>query len=257
MRKADFTHDAYLALMEALKSVGYEFSLFRELAPTGKTVALRHDVDRLPMRAQALGELEASLGIKATYFIRTKPHVFKPAIVQALTEQGHEIGYHYEDLVDSHGDTERAWEYFRRNLDRLRSVAPVSSIAMHGRPFSKIDGRDLWKDFDYRALGISREAYLDIDWTSVHYFSDTGRGWNSTANVRDRLLSDRRLSSPRLRSSRELGEFLATSRAPAIISTHPERWTASPAGWLQVYATDGMTNILKRILHYCRRHTTE
>lgn len=247
MRDADFTHDAYRALMGALKSAGYGFSLFREPAPTGKTVTLRHDVDRLPMRAQALGELEASMDVKATYFVRTKPHVFKPAIIQALAERGHEIGYHYEDLVDSQGDAARAWDYFRRNLDRLRSIVPVSSIAMHGRPFSKIDGRDLWRDFDYRSLGVSCEAYLDIDWSSVHYFSDTGRGWNSTANVRDRPLSDRRLNSPRLRSTRELGQFLATGGAPAIISTHPERWTASLAGWLQVHATDGMTNAAKRI----------
>ena len=189
-----------------------------------------------------MARLEAQHDVAATYFFRTKRHVLRPRIVAAVNGLGHHIGYHYEDLVDARGDPQRAWDGFRRNLSRLRQIAPVDCIAMHGRPLSRWDGRDLWQHYDYRSEGIVCETYLDPDWRHLHYFTDTGRGWNNGVNLRDRPRGSDALPSPSLPSTRALGEFLANTRASAMILAHPERWTATRLGWVQAFVTDIAVN---------------
>lgn len=248
----DFTLGSYGRLVEFLKAKGCRFEALDRWRPAPSAVAMRHDVDRLPMRALAMARLEAEAGVRATYFVRIKPHVFRPGVVEGLVDLGHEVGYHYEDLVDASGDFASAWDSFRRNLEALRRYAEVTSIAMHGRPLSRWDSRDLWARFDYRALGLRCEAYLDIDWTSTCYFTDTGRAWNGTSNIRDRPLGRSR-TSPALASTAALGVFVATQGTPAVISSHPERWTTSFAGWLQVYGQDKATNFVKRLVGAARK----
>ena len=104
---------------------------------------------------------------------------------------GHEIGYHYEDLhlarrkgkgerrkakgksqkskVESqksgvNGEEElaaMAIESFRENLVKLREIAPIDTICMHGSPYGHVDPRVLWKYYDYSNFGISVEPYFD------------------------------------------------------------------------------------------------
>lgn len=248
----DFTLGSYRALLAHLQASGCSFEPFNRWQGRPGLVSMRHDVDRLPGRALAMAQLEADAGVRATYFMRVKPHVLRPGIVERLSDLGHEVGYHYEDLPDANGDFEQAWTSFRRNLAMLRRHTEVTSIAMHGRPLSKWDSRALWTRFDYRSLGLSREAYLDIDWTQTCYFTDTGRAWNGTSNVRDRPLGPARPSPPQA-STKVLADFVATSGTPAVISSHPERWTASASGWAQVYCQDKATSAVKWLVGAARK----
>lgn len=248
----DFTLASYRHLVGHLHASGCSFRTFDSWRAGSGVVAMRHDVDRLPERALAMARLEAESGVRATYFLRTKPHVLRPGVVERLIELGHEVGYHYEDLPDAGGDLELAWDSFRRNLETLRRLAVVTSIAMHGRPLSRWDSRKLWCRFDYRSLGLLCEAYLDIDWTTTCYFTDTGRAWNGADNVRDRPLSQSRPSAT-LASTEALANFVATKGTPAVISSHPERWTTSILGWTQVYGQDMATNLLKRLVGAARK----
>lgn len=243
----DFTLDAYRRLIQGAGAFGAATAPMAEWQPVPGAICLRHDIDRIPGRALAMARLEAALGQRATYFVRMKPHVFSPSLVETLSGLGHEVGYHYEDLPDAGGDFVRAWDGFRRNLDMLRRFAAVSSIAMHGRPFSRWDSRDLWHRYDYRALGVRCEAYLDIDWSRTCYFTDTGRGWNAASNVRDRPAGVLR-PSPCLPTTESLLAFLASGGTPAVVSSHPERWTGTVAGWLAVWATDAATNVAKKAI---------
>ena len=60
-------------------------------------VVLRHDIDRKPMNALRMAELEYELGIQSTYYFRF-PCTFKPEIIRKIRDLGHEVGYHYEVL---------------------------------------------------------------------------------------------------------------------------------------------------------------
>lgn len=247
----DFTLAAYRQLLQRLTAEGAQLGpMLGEMAGAVAdwSVRLRHDVDRWPSRAAAMGRAEAGLGVRSTYYFRVKRHVFDERIISELSDACHEIGFHYESLADARGDMALAWDLFRRDLDRLRKLVTVKTIAMHGRPFQNWDSRDLWKHYDYRSVGLVSEAYLNIDWTGTRYFTDTGRCWNGTSNVRDRPLVRNALSSPRLESTSHLADFLVAQRGQAVVSSHPERWADGILDGAVMAVIDGGTNIAKDLL---------
>ncbi len=103
----DFTLKTYKVLLKVLLKKNYSFFTFQEyiennlslITGNSSIIILRHDVDRLPENALKMAQIEKELGIKSTYFFRTIKSVFKPEIIGEIAEMGHEIGYHYENLV--------------------------------------------------------------------------------------------------------------------------------------------------------------
>jgi len=101
-----------------------------------------------------------------------------------------------------------AIEDFENNLNRLREICPVQTVCMHGSPLSPWDNRELWNHTDYRQYGIIGEPYLDIDFVSVLYLTDTGRRWDGEkVNVRDKVPNsgDRRQETGDRRQEVKLG----------------------------------------------------
>jgi hypothetical protein len=251
----DFTLKSYASILTSLKQAGFTFITYEEyfqgnVERESNFVIMRHDVDRLPGRSLALAKLEHSHGVRSSYYFRTKPTSWDDAIMKSIAEMGHEIGYHYENLSDTNGDLNNGFKDFESNFLRFRSIYPVKSIAMHGRPFSKWDNRDLWDEFEYKNLGILGEVYLDTDWSNVDYFTDTGRAWDSSANLKDRpkdssTPQEGERASVKVSKTPELIDYISKTDRDLIISTHPERWTSSISGWLQVLSQDSLTNILK------------
>ena len=82
--------------------------------------------------------IEREMGWKATYYFRAVPESFDESIILQIASLGHEIGYHYESLATCHGNMEAAYSDFCRNLERFRSLVPVTTIAMHGSVRDKI-----------------------------------------------------------------------------------------------------------------------
>jgi hypothetical protein len=80
-----------------------------------------------------------------------------------------------------------AIESFSKNLERLRGIAPVKTICMHGSPMSKWDSRLLWKYYNYRDFGIIGEPYFDLGFSEIFYLTDTGRRWDGeNVAIRDK-----------------------------------------------------------------------
>lgn len=79
---------------------------------SGKVVCLRHDVDRLPVNALKMAELEYQVGIQSTYYFRYIKTTYKKDIIQQIAEYGHEIGYHYKTLAKARGDIVLAHSIF-------------------------------------------------------------------------------------------------------------------------------------------------
>jgi hypothetical protein len=216
----DFTFKIFKNLINSLLSKSYKFVSVREYLinhPESKTIILRHDVDKLPLNSLAFAEFEHELGITGTYYFRMVPDSFNENIIKAISNMGHEIGYHYEDanlvlknhpdlclrtsknlLQDHKGLMDLSIQSFKNNLQILRNIAPVSTICMHGSPLGKIDNRFLWKYFRYKDYGVLGEPYFDINFEKVLYLTDTGRMWNGESfSIRDRWQKNNDLSNYR------------------------------------------------------------
>lgn len=240
--------------MIAAINQGYHLTSYEEYlelhdrVPDLKTMILRHDVDRLPENSLATAALQASLGVKGSYYFRSVPQSFQPDYITQIRDLGHEIGYHYEDLALSQGDTTRAIRSFEENLARIREFYPVRTMCMHGSPLSKWDNRQLWEHYDYRDYGIVAEPYFDIDFHRMLYITDTGRQWNRTGvSVRDKVDTafDYNFSS-----TFELIEALNYDQLPPQVmqNIHPQRWNSDWWGWSQEWVMQNAKNQVKRAI---------
>lgn len=182
----------YKKLLYELTKKGYKCIPFEDFLQNPqndeKTAILRHDVDKKPMRSLRTAEMENGLGIRGTYYFRVFRDRVPTEAIRRVAAFGHEIGYHYEDLDTAGGSLEAALASFQRNLARLRTIAPVRTICMHGSPLSRHDNRNIWRERDYREFGLIGEPYFDIDFKKVLYLTDTGRRWDGgKVSIRDRV----------------------------------------------------------------------
>lgn len=246
----DFTLNTYTNLLTSLQHAGYTFQTFEEFirTPKEKAVVLRHDVDKLPQNSLRFARIQHEMGIRGTYYFRIVTQSWDEEIIRKIAEMGHEIGYHYETMDTANGDINKAYKEFTANLKKLRSLIPVSTIAMHGSPLSKYDNKDLWKEYDYKSLGLIAEPYFDIDFHKVFYITDTGRKWNNAAaSVRDKVDSGFDIS---IKSTRDFAVMAREDKLPAqiMINTHPQRWFPPGPGWLKELVLQNIKNQVKKLL---------
>jgi hypothetical protein len=250
----DFSLQVYETLLNEIRRSGLDvfplkdFFDRRPLPPA--FVLLRHDVDRRPERALRMAEVETSHGVRATYYFRWLPRVFKPGIVKSIASMGHEIGYHYEALDKASGDPRLAVRIFTRELAEMRAVVEVKTASMHGNPLSRRDNRDLWKHCEPAAFGLVGEAYLGISDPAMAYVTDTGRGWNRLSlNLRDRLPEGSVGLMPCFQNTWELIRALREGRCGRLyLQIHPNRWTSGPVEWAVQWGEDLLMNGVKRLV---------
>jgi len=249
----DFTLAKYGELLETLQRAGYrmlsvgDFLAREESFPCA---ILRHDVDRREERALTMALLEKDRGIHSTYYFRMGPGLGKAKVVHRIKALGHEVGYHYEVLSKAGGDREKARKLFDDELSRLRQMAEVRTAAMHGRPLSPWNNLSFWETCRPEDFGLMGEAYLSFDRLSqAVYLSDTGRGWNSGDNLRDRFSPEGPAMPGPFSSTGELIRFLGKKPFPVVyLLVHPNRWTSRAGPWLLQWGEDACVNWLKRKL---------
>ncbi|HNQ43147.1 MAG TPA: hypothetical protein PKI59_01905 [Candidatus Cloacimonadota bacterium] len=244
----DFTVQTYSKLLDALIDARYDFQPFREYLkePTHKVVILRHDVDKIPGNSLRFAEIEHERGLQASYYFRVVTESLQVDKLLAIKKLGHEIGYHYEDMVPAKGDPEKAIKSFEQNLKLLRRLVPIDTICMHGSPLSKYDNRELWKFYNYRKYGIIGEPYFDLDFTKVFYITDTGRKWNNRdASIRDKV--DRKFEIE-VKSTEHFIELIRKGQMPQqmMINTHPQRWNDEWIPWVVELVGQSAKNVVKR-----------
>lgn len=244
----DFTITKYSALLEALIAAGYQFQTFQEYIKGAydKVVVLRHDVDKKPGNSLRFAEIEHEKGLNSSYYFRVVPESLHVDKLLAIKKLGHEIGYHYEDMDPAKGDPEKAIKSFEQNLQRLRKLAPIDTICMHGSPLSKYDNKDLWQHFDYRRYGIIGEPYFDIDYNKLFYITDTGRKWNNRdASIRDKVESPFEI---KVKSTEHFIELIKEGAMPKqmMINTHPQRWNDDLLPWVVELVGQSARNVVKR-----------
>lgn len=242
----DFTINKYRQFLAALQQSGLNFHL-------------RHDVDLLPENSLRIAKIEAEFGLKATYYFRMVPESYDSKIIKEISSLGHEIGYHYESLTTCDGDIDKAYRDFCSNLEKLRQIAAIRSICMHGSPKSKWDSKDIWKKYDYKVLGIDYEPYFDTDFSRTFYLTDTGRRWDGyKVSVRDNIPDYQQKWNKmglRFHSTDDIINMLKTPNSPLrqsgldlLITTHPQRWSPFGFEYIKEYLLQSIKNSVKYLL---------
>jgi hypothetical protein len=271
----DFTLDTFRQLLSTLIEQEYTFRTFAGFLknPASKFIILRHDVDARKMNSLSCARLEKELGITGTYNFRMVSESFDENVIKEIFNLGHEIGYHYEDFVTARGNYDLAIRLFEENLAKLRRVAPVETICMHGSPLSKYDNRKLWGKYNYRDYGIIGEPYFDINFNEVLYLTDTGRRWDGeSVNIRDKSInhkghkgsakSTKNEISPsppfsfspfhKLHSTFDIINFAKRKSLPdkIMLTIHPQRWDNRLLPWIKELVWQNIKNVGKRLISY-------
>ena len=250
----DFTLTAYERILKAGQSADYAFGTVDDLFEgrlTPPFIVLRHDVDRRAPNALEMAKLEARYNLRASYYFRMVKASFVPDIITDIRDMNHEIGYHYEDWHTAKYDPAHAKTLFDAHLKRLRKLAPIRTICMHGSPLSRENNMTVWEHLDYTDYGV-KDCILSQDYSGYAFFTDSGRTFGvSGANLRDELGNADIFAD--VRSTSGLCAFLKAQRANKVmISCHPERWTDKPLIWTHQFAKDQAVNVIKRGLKLLR-----
>lgn len=138
-RPGDFSPAGYRALLRRALELGYRVTCFRDWAPpdgTAPVLLLRHDLDHSLRAAAVLAEMEAEMGVRATYFVQVACpfyNLLSPesrGLLRRIVQLGHEVGLHYDGAryAGPHGRDEA-----RRDLELLAGLtgAPVLAASQH------------------------------------------------------------------------------------------------------------------------------
>jgi hypothetical protein len=247
----DFTIRIYRTVCSEVENQGYvpitvDDYCSGKAESNKKNIIFRHDVDRKIDMALKMARMEFEMNIRATYYFRYIPEVFKPSIIQKIKELNHEIGYHYEVLDKANGNHEQAILLFEKELESMREIADVRTICMHGNPIKPWSNRDLWKTYDYRKFGIFGEPYLSIDYNKFVYLSDTGRTWSGKYSVKD--VVDKTFSE-KISNSNDIITLIKSGKYPNIcLLVHPNRWSDDPVEWFGELIWQNIKNLGKQFL---------
>ena len=244
----DFTLERYSELLSAAVSSIYTPITVQDYltAPAKRCLILRHDVDRVPERALEMARVEQGVDVTATYYFRHRPGVFDPAIMSAIADMGHEIGYHYETLDKAKGDVDEAVRMFESELAEFREISEIKTVCMHGNPLASWSNRDMWGRHDFKDFGIIGEAYLSIDYGKVFYLTDTGRRWDSRFNVKDTVDVNANKPIEKLKNTEAIINFISEGYAEQIcVLAHPNRWNDNISAWLAELLWQNIKNIGK------------
>jgi hypothetical protein len=245
----DFTISIYKKLLHALINQGYQFQSFEAYLknPKERVILLRHDVDDRKLHSLEFAKIQAELGIVGTYYFRVVPKSFDKQVIQEIHKLGHEIGYHYEDMDFAKGNPDEAIKYFKKHLEKLRAVAPIQTICMHGSPKSKYDNKDVWQKYDYKKYDIVGEPYFDLNFDDMAYYTDTGRMWDGfKVSVRDKVKSSGQF--PVFHTTHEMIECIEAGQFPqrVMMNFHPQRWTDNQWLWRKDAFIQNLKNQVKK-----------
>lgn len=182
----DFTYASYRRLLELLRRTNRNVT-FKDLPiddPAARYFVLRHDIDYSPEAALRMAQLEAGMGIRATYFLLLNTSYYNLLSEEyckcprKLIELGHDVGFHYDVAALSCAGKDRLGDTLRAHVAMLEQLTrtPVRAIAMHN---PSVSGED-----PFRGHREFLNVYDDRCVKEGAYFSDSCGVWRpETLNV--------------------------------------------------------------------------
>ncbi|MDO9536748.1 MAG: hypothetical protein Q7J68_00325, partial [Thermoplasmata archaeon] len=183
--------------------------------------------DKHPERAARMALLEKNMGVQSTYYFRWDPKAinwagtagnrqgnFPEMQIVETKIYGHEVGYHYENLSELRNN-ELALKDFEEKLSRLRKLAPVRTVAMHGAPRIPVRNADMLEGVDLSKYDLLGEPHISAEFADIVYITDSGRRWSSGAGSRDTL---GRPLEEKVKGTDELIEILSSKKYPRVMA---------------------------------------
>ncbi|SOB93615.1 peptidoglycan/xylan/chitin deacetylase (PgdA/CDA1 family) [Ureibacillus xyleni] len=173
----EFTINAYVQLLELLKSKGYEFCFYNEINEKNKTVILRHDVDFTLDKAVEMAVVESQIGVKSTYFVLLSTNFYNVFSKQSfekliqIANLGHEIGLHFDETRYDIHTLDELKRYVEKEAEILSKLldTKVNVISMH-RPSKFTLNNDI--QFEQFINSYSSKFFKDMK-----YVSDSRMNW--------------------------------------------------------------------------------
>jgi len=138
----EYTYETFTNLISELKNLNYEFVFFD--SERNKSVILRHDIDWSPDRALKMAEIEAEMGIQATYFFMVTSPMYNlfaertRSIVGEIEALGHEVSLHFSthQYFKSRPLDENLIKMINREIELLMRVTSTrpNAISFHMPP---------------------------------------------------------------------------------------------------------------------------
>lgn len=222
---------AYAELIDWFRQRDYRIVDFEEAKPDKRHLILRHDVDFSLQRAVRLGELEAELGVRATYFILLRSPFYNPlapgsiAAVDRLAMLGHRIGLHFDASLYSEESLDDAAADECALARAIFGIDP-EMISFH-RPAKSLLGSE-------RSVAGRPHTYMPRFMSEIGYCSDSQGAW--------------RYGSP------ESHEAVRDGRALHLL-THPIWWTSEDVGAvakLETWMGDADSELRQHVADNCQ-----
>ena len=187
----DFTYEHYKFILNQALSVGYNIcGCFEYLNNDrkNKTIVMRHDVDKFPIRAYDFAEMEYVCGIKSTYFFRVFSDEYNifgyetMAIIKDIERMGHEIGYHAEPIDVSQSYKEISpIEAFKMGKDALELLLghKIFGVASHREATGYNNLTEFISKYKPIELDVMYEAYDNeiLNLFNNSYYITDGYEW--------------------------------------------------------------------------------
>lgn len=183
-RSIQFTYETYEDLLVQLRSRGYEFTSYDEPVADGE-VLLRHDVDWSPRRAARMAQLEADVGVSATYFFLLSSPFYNAMYretreaIERISSLGHDIGLHFSphQYWDSEPEDDELRAAVARERDVLSSVVgePIETVSFHIPPDWVLR----------RSYDGFVSTYEERFFTSIAYRGDSNQRWRGSPPFAD------------------------------------------------------------------------
>lgn len=175
----DFLLSSYGEMLRTALEAKYEFVPYGEIGKEGPaaTCLLRHDVDAELFQCGAMAELEAELGIRATYFLMTRSTTYNLfsieglRMVEKLLASGHDIGLHFMGELHEAGSAQELAAAVKEEAGWLGREfgRRIQAVSFHQPTRAILEG-------DVRIEGM-RNTYSKTDMRDYFYVSDTNMQW--------------------------------------------------------------------------------
>lgn len=174
----EFTYCSYQRLLSLLKEQKYSFLNYHNYADTFRCVILRHDIDNSLSQAVKLAELEASVGVRSTYFALLRTDFYNVAskrgqdALRYIQSLGHEIGLHFDEA--SYTPVLTSDEIVQNIIKECGLLSAlletrVSAVSMHRPSKTTLEA-------NFQIPGIVN-SYGKTFFQDFKYLSDSRRHW--------------------------------------------------------------------------------
>lgn len=143
----DFTLENYRRLIKLAKEKGFQFILHKdEFEPERKDIIWRHDVEFEPDIALKMAEIEAEIGVKATYFFQLHSSYYNAVsayyrkIFHQIKDLGHCVGLHFDSAYWGITSEEQLNDYIKIDKEYLEKNmgVKIDTFSFHNTtPFTQ------------------------------------------------------------------------------------------------------------------------